>query len=95
MRRFTVHLVTVVDFEDGDEASDETVQNYQNHLRGMVQSAAQALSLRTIKGARVRDCLGRGNQGQPAGNRTASFHLVQAHGLAPLRSNPGPPASEP
>jgi hypothetical protein len=53
MRRFTVHLVTVVDFEDGDEASDETVQNYQNHLRGMVQSAAQALLLRTIKGARV------------------------------------------
>ena len=53
MRRLTVHLVTVVDFEDGDEASDETVQNYQNHLRGMVQSAAQALSLRTIKGARV------------------------------------------
>jgi hypothetical protein len=53
MRRFTVHLVTAFDFEDGDEASDETVQNYQNHLRGMVQSAAQALSLRTIKGARV------------------------------------------
>ena len=53
MRRFMVRLVSVVDFEDGDEASDETVQNYQNHLRGMVQSAAQALSLRTIKGARV------------------------------------------
>ena len=53
MRRFMVHLVTEVDFEDGDEASDETVQNYQNHLRGMVQSAAQALSLRTIKGTRV------------------------------------------
>ena len=32
MRRFMVRLVTVVDFEDGDEASDETVQNYQNHL---------------------------------------------------------------
>ena len=29
MRRFMVHLVTVVDFENGDEASDETVQNYQ------------------------------------------------------------------
>ena len=27
MRRFMVHLVTEVDFEDGDEASDETVQN--------------------------------------------------------------------
>jgi hypothetical protein len=53
MRRFNVHLVTEVDFEDGDEASDETVQNYQNHLRGMVQSAAQGLSLRTIKNTRV------------------------------------------
>jgi hypothetical protein len=29
MRRFMVHLVTEVDFEDGDEASDKTVQNYQ------------------------------------------------------------------
>ena len=53
MRRFNVHLVTEVDFGDGDEASDETVQNYQNHLRGMVQSAAQGLSLRTIKNTRV------------------------------------------
>ena len=32
MRRFMVHLVTEIDFEDGDEASDETVQNYQKHL---------------------------------------------------------------
>ena len=53
MRRFMVHLVTEVDFEDGDEASDKTVQNYQKHLKETVQSAAQALSLRTIKGARV------------------------------------------
>lgn len=28
MRRFMVHLVTEIDFE-GDEASDETVQNYK------------------------------------------------------------------
>ena len=34
MRRFNVHLVTEVDFEDGDEASDETVQNYQIILEG-------------------------------------------------------------
>ena len=32
MRRFMVHLVTEVDFEDGDEASDKTVQNYQKAL---------------------------------------------------------------
>jgi hypothetical protein len=53
MRRFMVHLVTEVDFEDGDEASDQTVQNYQKHLKGIVQSAAQGVSLRTIKGSRV------------------------------------------
>jgi hypothetical protein len=53
MRRFMVRLVSVVDFEDGDEASDETVQEYQNHLRGMVQSAAQGVSLRTIKDSKV------------------------------------------
>ena len=53
MRRFMVHLVTEVEFEDGDEASDKAVQNYQKHLKETVQNAAQGLSLRTIKGARV------------------------------------------
>ena len=53
MRRFMVHLVTEIDFEDGDEASDETVQNSKKHLKETVQSAAQGLSLRTIQGARV------------------------------------------
>jgi hypothetical protein len=53
MRRFNVHRVIEVHFEDSDEASDETVQNYQKHLKGIVQSAAQGVSLRTIKGARV------------------------------------------
>ena len=33
MRRFMVHLVTEVDFEDGDEASDVAAQNYQKHLK--------------------------------------------------------------
>jgi hypothetical protein len=53
MRRFMVHLVTAIDFEDGDEASDETAQNYKKHLKETVQNAAQGLSLRTIKEARV------------------------------------------
>ncbi len=53
MRRFMVHFVTEIDFVDGDEASDEVVQNYKKHLAEMVQDAAQNLSLRTIKGARV------------------------------------------
>jgi ribosome-binding factor A len=48
-----VHLVTQIDFVDGDEASDEAVQNYQKHLSETVQNAAQALSLRTIKDSRV------------------------------------------
>ena len=53
MRRFMVHLVTEVDFEDGDEASDKTVQNYQKQLKDTVQNAARGLLLRTVKGARV------------------------------------------
>jgi SHS2 domain-containing protein len=53
MRRFMVHLVTEVEFEDGDEASDKTVQNYQKHLKETVQNAAQGLLLRTINGSRV------------------------------------------
>jgi hypothetical protein len=51
--RLLVHLVTEVEFEDGDEASDKTVQNYQKHLKDTVQNAAQGISLRTIKGVRV------------------------------------------
>ena len=52
-RRFMVHLVTEVDFADGDEASDKTVQNYQKQLKDTVQNAAQALLLHTIKDAHV------------------------------------------
>jgi hypothetical protein len=55
MRRFMVHLVTEGDFEDGDEASDAAAQNYQAHLAETVREAAQNLSLRTIKSARVDD----------------------------------------
>ena len=53
MRRFMVHRVTEIDFVDGDEASDAAAQNYQKHLSETVRNAAQGLSLRTIKGARV------------------------------------------
>ena len=37
MRRFMVHLVTEIEFEDGDEASDKTVQNYQKQLSETVR----------------------------------------------------------
>jgi hypothetical protein len=53
MRRFRVHLVTDIDFVDGDDASDEVVQNYQKHLSATVKNAVQTLSLRTIKDSRV------------------------------------------
>ena len=53
MRRFMVHLVTEVDFEDGDEASDVAAQSYQKHLKETVQNAAQGLSLHPIKDAHV------------------------------------------
>ena len=48
-----VHFVTGIDFVDGDEASDDVVQNYKRHLAETVQDAAQNLSLRTVKSARV------------------------------------------
>jgi hypothetical protein len=53
MRRFMVHLVTEIDFVDGDEASDEAAQSYQKHLSDTVRNAAQGISLRTIKDSRV------------------------------------------
>jgi hypothetical protein len=53
MRRFMGQFVTEIDFVDGDGASDEVVQNYKKRLAETVQEAAQNLSLRTIKGARV------------------------------------------
>ena len=40
---------------DGDEASNAAAQNYKKHLAETVQDAAQNLSLRTIKGARVEN----------------------------------------
>jgi hypothetical protein len=55
MRRFMVHLVTEVEFEDGDEASDKTVQNYQKHLSETVRNAAQGLSLRTVESVSVAE----------------------------------------
>ena len=53
MRRFMIHVVTEVDFEDGDEASDKAVQDHQKHLKDTVQNAAQGLLLHTIKDAHV------------------------------------------
>jgi hypothetical protein len=55
MRRFMVHLVTEIDFVDGDEASDEAVRNYQKHVSETVRNAAQGVSLRSIKAVRVEN----------------------------------------
>jgi hypothetical protein len=51
MRRFMVHLVTEIDFIDGDEASDEAAQSYQK--QDTLRNAAQGISLRTIEDSRV------------------------------------------
>ena len=53
MRRFMVRLVTEVNFAGGGEVSNEVVQNYQKHLSDTLRNAAQGISLRTIKAARV------------------------------------------
>ena len=64
MRRFMVHLVTEIDFIDGDEASDEAAQNYQKHLSDTFRNAAQGISLRTIRELKGRERLGHRNQGE-------------------------------
>jgi hypothetical protein len=48
-----VRLVTEVNFAGGGEVSNEVVQNYQKHLSDTLRNAAQEISLRTIKDARV------------------------------------------
>jgi hypothetical protein len=53
MRRFMVHLVTDVDFVDGDKNSDPVVPGYEQHIATTVQEAANGLSLRTIRGSKV------------------------------------------
>jgi hypothetical protein len=53
MRRFIVHLVTEVDFVDGDEASNDVVQTYKKYLAEIVEEAAEDLFLQTIKGSHV------------------------------------------
>ena len=54
MRRFKVHMVTEIDFVDGDEASDAAARNYHEHLAEALLNAAENLSLRTIKETRVK-----------------------------------------
>ncbi len=55
MRRFNWHLVTEIDFVDGRRSLGQTTtaQNYQKHLKDTLLNAAQGISLRTIKDARV------------------------------------------
>jgi hypothetical protein len=53
VRRFMTHLITEIDFVDDDSVSEEIAQNYEKHLMTVVREAAQALSLRTIRGTRV------------------------------------------
>ena len=54
MRRFMANVVTEIEFVDGDNVPDGPAENYEKHLAEMLQEAANKLSLRTIKGNRVR-----------------------------------------
>jgi aspartyl/asparaginyl-tRNA synthetase len=51
--QFMAHVVTEIDFVDGDDVSDGVVENYAKHLAEELQKAARDLSLRTIKGTSV------------------------------------------
>jgi hypothetical protein len=51
--RFMVHLVTEVDFVDGDNVSDALKQSYQQHLVEALQKASDELSLRSMRGSKV------------------------------------------
>jgi hypothetical protein len=48
-----VHLVTEIEFVEGDDVSDDHVQGYEKHLAETIQKAAQELSLRTIGNTQV------------------------------------------
>jgi hypothetical protein len=53
MRRFMALLVTEITFVDDPRETDAQAQNYEQHLAEELQKAANALSLRTIKGNNV------------------------------------------
>jgi hypothetical protein len=56
-RRFMLHLVTEIDFVDGDQTQDALVQNYTQNLRQTVEEAAQNLLLRAVKSTKVETAL--------------------------------------
>ena len=64
MRRFMVHFVTEIDFVDGDEASDDMVQNYQKHRKETVQRRGPRGSAPDDQSASGRECIGA--KGRPA-----------------------------
>ena len=68
MRRFMVHLVTEIDFVDGDEASDEAVRNYQKHVSETVRTRRKG-SRSIDQGRPGRERLGRRNQNRALASR--------------------------
>jgi len=56
-RIFTLTVITEVTFVD-DPPSAEIVQNYLKHLTEELNRAAEAISLRSVKGHRVLYCAG-------------------------------------
>ena len=73
MRRFMVHLVTEVEFEDGDEASDKAVQNYQKHLSETVRNAPKGS--RSGRSRAPGSRVSRSQKSKPSSSYPPSFRL--------------------
>ena len=58
-RKFAATIITEVEFV-GSDSSDQSDENYLQHLTEELEKAATGLSLRSIKG-RARDVLCRGS----------------------------------
>jgi hypothetical protein len=81
MRRFIVHLMTEIDFIDGDEVSDEAAQNYQKHLSDTLRNAAQEISLRTPESRLSRSQKSRMNSNARLRGNVARKHARQRRSL--------------
>ncbi len=51
--QFMAHVMTNIVFVDGEDVSDEIVENYAKHLAEELEKAAKNLSLRAIKNTSV------------------------------------------
>jgi hypothetical protein len=83
MRRFMVHLVTEVEFEDGDEASDKTVQNYQKQLSETVRSERGPRALAPDSQGRPGSRVSRSQKSEPSSSNPLTCGLNHAQQARP------------